>query len=79
MLGAARNPTSTPGDRALAQIAKELGREEHHHPTEVSVFFGEPGVEVDDPYFDGRGPRRVGCTHCGGLHDGLSRRGEEHA
>jgi cholesterol oxidase len=70
MLGAATNPLVTPGDRVLAQIAKELGREEHHHPTEVSVFFGEPGVEVDDPYFGGKGPRRVGCTHCGACMTG---------
>ncbi len=70
MLGAAKNPTETPGDRVLAQIAKELGREKHHHPTEVSVFFGEPGVEVDDPYFGGKGPRRVGCTHCGACMTG---------
>jgi cholesterol oxidase len=31
----------------------------------VGVFFGEPGVEVDDPYFGGAGPRRTGCIDCG--------------
>ena len=35
------------------------------HPTPVGVFFGEPGVEVDDPYFGGAGPRRRGCIECG--------------
>jgi len=30
------------------------------------VFFGEPGVEVADPYFSGEGPRRAGCIECGG-------------
>jgi cholesterol oxidase len=29
------------------------------------VFFGEPGVEVDDPFFGGAGPRRTGCIDCG--------------
>lgn len=70
MLGAAQNPMVTPGDRVLGQIAKEIGREEHHHPTDVAVFFGEPGVEVEDPYFGGQGPRRVGCTHCGACMTG---------
>jgi cholesterol oxidase len=31
----------------------------------VSVFFGEPDAEVPDPYFDGEGPPRKGCTFCG--------------
>lgn len=70
MLGSATNPRETAGDRVLAQIAKEMGREEHHHPTDVAVFFGEPGVEVDDPYFEGEGPRRVGCTYCGSCMTG---------
>ena len=30
------------------------------------MFFneGNEGVEVDDPYFGGAGPRRAGCIHC---------------
>lgn len=32
---------------------------------DVGVFFGEPGEEVSDPYFGGRGPPRTGCTRCG--------------
>src|SRR6185369_2632178 len=26
---------------------------------------GQDGVEVADPYFDGEGPARRGCIHCG--------------
>lgn len=70
MLGATPYPGQTPGDRVLAQIASEIGRAEHHRPTEVSVFFGQPGVEVDDPYFGGEGPRRVGCIECGACMTG---------
>jgi cholesterol oxidase len=29
------------------------------------VYFGEPGVEVEDPFFGGVGPRRSGCLQCG--------------
>jgi cholesterol oxidase len=70
MLGAATNPVMTRGDHVLREIAKELGREEHFHPTEVAVFFGEPHKRVPDPYFDGEGPDRVGCTFCGACMTG---------
>jgi cholesterol oxidase len=70
MLGATPYPGETEADRILKQIAADIGRPEHHHPTDVAVFFGKPGVEVDDPYFGGKGPKRVGCTECGGCMTG---------
>jgi len=69
-LGAAPNPRETAADRFLKDIAKDTGREEHFHPTRVGVYFGRPGHEVDDPYFDGAGPRRTGCTFCGSCMTG---------
>jgi len=66
MLGVIENPTLWPADHFLRDIARELGREETFEPTKVSIFFGEPGVTVSDPYFDGEGPDRAGCIHCGG-------------
>ncbi len=66
MLGATQTPFSTTPDKVLAEVGKDLGRDGHHHPTTVAVYFGEPGVEVDDPYFDGKGPKRTGCIKCGG-------------
>ncbi len=65
MLGAAPNPRVTAGDKALEIVAAGMDRSEHHHPTDVAVFFGEEGVTVPDPYFDGEGPERTGCDHCG--------------
>jgi cholesterol oxidase len=70
MLGAAPNPRLSPGDEVLHQIAVEMGREKDFGPTDVAVFFGEPGKEVPDPYFEGRGPARTGCTFCGGCMTG---------
>lgn len=70
MLGVATNPRMTPADDVLREIAEELGVADTFHPTEVGVFFGEPGVEVDDPYFGGAGPRRAGCRHCSGCFVG---------
>jgi len=69
MLGITPNPRLWPADRELQKIAGELGYAESFHPTDVGVFFGDPNKEgetVPDPYFDGEGPERAGCTHCGG-------------
>jgi cholesterol oxidase len=70
MLGAATNPLETRGDRVLKQIAKDIGREDGFHMTDVAVHFGKPGVKVKDPYFGGEGPDRVGCTFCGACMTG---------
>ncbi|GGU96181.1 cholesterol oxidase [Streptomyces albospinus] len=53
------------GDGALRQVAGDLRATTTFHPTRVGVYFGPPGVPADDPYFDGRGPGRTGCTGCG--------------
>ncbi len=66
MLGVARNPKLWPADHVLKSIAEERGMGHTFRPTEVGVFFGEPGVTVPDPYFGGAGPARAGCQHCGG-------------
>ncbi len=66
MLGVTRNPRLWPADLVLKDIAAELGREDTFQPTDVGVFFGEPDVEVADPYFGGEGPARRGCRQCGG-------------
>ncbi len=65
MLGATTAPDVTPADDVLRAVGKSFGREDTCHPTQVGVFFGEPGVEVDDPFFGGAGPRRRGCIECG--------------
>ncbi|MBT3189638.1 MAG: GMC family oxidoreductase [Anaerolineae bacterium] len=66
MLGVARNPKLWAADEHLREIAGELGYAESFHATDVGVFFGEEGETVSDPYFDGEGPDRAGCIHCGG-------------
>jgi cholesterol oxidase len=66
MLGATTNRKLTRADELLKQCAAEIGKAETWHPTEVAVYFGEPGKTVPDPYFAGKGPARAGCTYCGG-------------
>jgi cholesterol oxidase len=70
MLGASKNPKFFDGDIALRKLAKEMDREKHFEAPQVAVFFGAEGEEVNDPYFEGKGPARSGCTFCGGCMTG---------
>ncbi|ETK33223.1 GMC oxidoreductase [Microbispora sp. ATCC PTA-5024] len=65
MLGVTLNPTVTAADEVMRKVAERMGVGDTFHLAPVGVFFGEPGVEVDDPYFGGAGPRRRGCVECG--------------
>lgn len=67
MLGVTPNPRFWPADDALRTAAEELQKGHTFRPTDVAVFFNEdnPGELISDPYFDGEGPARRGCTHCG--------------
>ena len=71
MLGVVRYPyMPTDVDRALQQVAIEIGRGESFNKAPVGVYFGNPGVEAEDPYFGGVGPRRTGCISCGNCNIG---------
>ena len=65
MLGVAEYEGTGPADELLREYGKEIGVGDTFKPTRIGAFFGEPGVEVDDPYFGGEGPRRSGCIRCG--------------
>lgn len=70
MLGAQKNPILFDGDKALFDIAKDLGKEKSFAPTNVAVFFGQPNKTVPDPYFNGKGPERTACNFCGACMTG---------
>ena len=70
MLGVTTNPVTTAADEVLLAVAQDLGVGHTYRPTPVGVFFGNPGVEVEDPYFGGAGPRRAGCLNCGACMTG---------
>jgi cholesterol oxidase len=70
MLGAAENPGLYDADETLRAVAGKFRKSGHFEPTRVAVFFGEPEQEVPDPYFQGKGPRRSGCNHCGACMTG---------
>jgi len=66
MLGAARNPKLWKADLLLKDMAEERGMGYTFRATDVGAYFGESDVTVPDPFFDGEGPARAGCNHCGG-------------
>lgn len=66
MLGVTTNTSLTFVDQTMKVVADEMGRGDTFKPSEVGVFFGEPGKTVPDPYFGGQGPERTGCINCGG-------------
>src|SRR6266498_3044638 len=66
MLGVARNPRLWKADLVLKEIAEQHNMSHTFRATDVGAYFGEAGVTVSDPYFDGEGPARAGCSHCGG-------------
>jgi cholesterol oxidase len=70
MLGATRNPHLTYVDEVIREVGRDLGKEAGFHPTDVAVYFGEPGKTVPDPYFGGAGPERTGCNGCGACMTG---------
>lgn len=65
MLGLEDNPTMTPSDIVMQQVADEMGVGHTFRLTPVGVYFGTPGVRAPDPYFGGKGPERTGCIECG--------------
>jgi cholesterol oxidase len=76
MLGVVEhNPCQGAAESLMLDTARAMGVEQTYRKTPVGVFFGrdgrlEPGVEVDDPFFGGAGPRRTGCTQCGACMTG---------
>jgi cholesterol oxidase len=65
MLGVVEYEGMGPADVLLKEYAEDIGVGETFTNTKVGVFFDKPGVEVPDPFFEGEGPARTGCTRCG--------------
>jgi cholesterol oxidase len=65
MLGVVLNEEDDAADQLLRELGEHLGVGETYQKTPVGVFFGKPGETVPDPFFDGEGPARTGCNHCG--------------
>ncbi|PRB15615.1 GMC family oxidoreductase [Microbacterium sp. MYb62] len=66
MLGVVEHyPHTGPVERIMAGAADDLGVGSTFRHAPVGVWFGKPGERTPDPFFDGEGPDRTGCTLCG--------------
>lgn len=65
MLGANPVPFDSLNQQLSREMAKHFQTEDTFKITSAGVYFGEAGKTVKDPYFNGDGPDRTGCTRCG--------------
>jgi cholesterol oxidase len=65
MLGVIPCPTRHVQDEYLQKTAEKLNVGDTFGPVPLGIYFGPEREKVPDPYFDGAGPTRVGCTSCG--------------
>ena len=65
MLGVVPYDQEGPADQLLHEYADATGVGDSFKVPNVGVYFGEPGRQVDDPFFGGGGPSRTGCIRCG--------------
>ena len=71
MLGVIENPYFSPSDRAMKDVADEMGVGHTFQMAPVGIFFGEgQGIKSADPFFGGVGPERSGCQQCGACMTG---------
>ena len=71
MLGVAENPYFSPSDKAMKQVADQMGVGHTFKLAPLGVYFGDgAGVKSKDPFFGGVGPERNGCLQCGSCMTG---------
>jgi cholesterol oxidase len=72
MLGVTSNPYQGQQDAWLAHTAQRLGVSDSFGPVPQGIYFGDPAVLSEDPFFAGKGPRRRGCNQCGACISGCA-------
>jgi len=65
MLGSTPAKSNNIDDQLLREVAEDMGRKGSYEKVDVGVYYGDTQKEVD-PYFNGHGPLRKGCTECAG-------------
>lgn len=66
MLGVEKNPYFSPSDKAMKEVAEEMGVAHTFTLAPLGIHFGKgEGIQSPDPYFGGVGPARTGCINCG--------------
>ncbi len=70
MLGTTPVKTTGESDHLLEQVDAEMNAQKTFYKVDVGIYFGEPELTTRDPYFNGEGPDRTGCTYCGACMTG---------
>ena len=71
MLGVAQNPYFSASDKAMKEVADQMGVGHTFKLAPLGVYFGNgAGVKSKDPFFGGVGPDRDGCLQCGACMTG---------
>ena len=71
MLGVTENPYFSPSDKAMKEVADQMGVGHTFKLAPLGVYFGDgAGVKSKDPFFGGVGPDRDGCLQCGACMTG---------
>ena len=71
MLGVAQNPYFSASDKAMKEVADQMGVGHTFKLAPLGVYFGDgAGVKSKDPFFGGVGPDRDGCLQCGACMTG---------
>ena len=71
MLGVAQNPYFSASDKAMKEVAEQMGVGHTFKLAPLGVYFGNgAGVKSKDPFFGGVGPDRDGCLQCGACMTG---------
>jgi len=71
MLGVAQNPYFSPSDKAMKEVADQMGVGHTFKLAPLGVYFGDgAGLKSKDPFFGGVGPDRSGCLQCGACMTG---------
>ena len=66
MLGVVTNPFFSNSDRAMQEVANEMGVGDTFTLAPLGIYFGDKAGQVHpDPYFGGDGPSRKACINCG--------------
>jgi len=71
MLGVNNCPTRHIQDEWLELAAKKMGVGDRYGPVPLGIYFG-PQENTPDPFFEGKGPTRHGCTLCGACLGGCA-------
>jgi cholesterol oxidase len=72
MLGCTPAPKFFQMDEWLKETAMAVSAGDTFLPAPLGIYFGEEGVSQPDPFFNGQGPARTGCTQCGACLTGCS-------